>query len=86
MFLPSFSLNRHLTAGGISLADLLDDRCGHHLSDYLALSVTRVGENIVISLTTTDDDPVTYSAVVLANASVEPASLVFVAQHDRCKG
>lgn len=83
MFFPSPSLNYLLPAGGISLQDLLDDRGGHFLSEYLALSVTRIGDDIVISLTTTDSDPVTYSTVISAVAMVDLASLVFVAQHDR---
>lgn len=67
---------------GISLRDLLDDPHSP-LSDYLSLSVARLGEDTVISLTTTGSDPVTYSTVISSDAVVDLQSLVFVAQHDR---
>lgn len=64
----------------LTLQDLLDEHGGRYLSDYLALSVRRVGEDTVISLTTTGTDPVTYSTVIASAEAVDWASLVFVAQ------
>jgi len=63
--------------------DLLDDLNGSQLNDYLSLSVTCLGENTVISLTTTGGDPVTYSTVISSTADIDVQSLVFVAQHDK---
>jgi hypothetical protein len=82
MFSHSNSPLSPSSSAGISLRDLLDDRHGF-LSDYFSLSVTRLGENTVISLTTTGSDPITYSTVISSTADIDVQSLVFVAQHDR---
>ncbi|MGZ4960666.1 MAG: hypothetical protein ACXV7J_15580 [Methylomonas sp.] len=66
------------SSAGLTLQDLLDEHGESYLSDYLALSLTNVGEGILISLTTTGDNPVTYSAVIGSAEAVDLASLVFV--------
>ena len=63
--------------------DLLGDLSGRQTSEYLSLSVTCLGDDTVISLTTTGSDPITYSTVISSTADIDVHSLVFVAQHDR---
>lgn len=83
MFSHSKSPKNPLLSPSLSLKDLLDELNGSQLNDYLSMAVTRLGENTVISLTTTGSDPVTYSTVISSIADIDVQSLVFVAQHDR---
>ncbi len=78
MFSHSLSAIKPLLPVGFSLQDLLEGHEGCQLSDYLSLSVRRVGQDTVIKLTTTDSKPVTYSAVISSGAAIDIASLVFV--------
>lgn len=66
----------------VSLQDLLDDRDGRDLSEYLSLSVSCENGITRISLTTTGNNPVTYSTVVSSASAIDWPSLVFVVQHD----
>lgn len=67
----------------LSLQDLLDDCGGRNLSEYLSLSLTRLDGDILISLTTTGSEPVTYSAIISATAAIDLQSPVFMLQHDK---
>lgn len=66
----------------VSLQDLLDDRDGRDLSEYLSLSVSCENGITRISLTTTGNKPVTYSTVVSSASAIDWPSLVFVVQRD----
>lgn len=83
MISHSKSSQSPLPSPSLSLKDLLDDLSGSLTCEYLSLSVTFLGDDVVISLTTTGSDPITYSTVISSTADIDVYSLVFVAQHDR---
>jgi len=84
MFLQSLPQEMPATAAAsLSLQDLLDDCRGGNLSEYLCLSVTSSDGGTRISITTTGSEPVTYTTVISAVASVDIQSLVFAIQGDR---
>ncbi|OQW72253.1 MAG: hypothetical protein BVN35_14370 [Proteobacteria bacterium ST_bin11] len=64
----------------VPLDDLLLTQSAHGLSDYLSLSLSDCGELTKVSITTTDVEPLTYSAFIHTSAPVDFASVVFVAQ------
>lgn len=48
----------------LNLKDLLDDEKTDELSEYLALSIENLGEDTKVSITTIEDNPVTYSSTL----------------------
>jgi len=66
----------------LSLDDLLVDEKANMLSDYLALSITNLGEDTQVSVTTTDAEPVTYSSIFYGVASLDIQTLIFDVQSD----
>ncbi|MBD9362207.1 hypothetical protein [Methylomonas fluvii] len=64
----------------VPLEDLLLTQADHGLSDYLSLSLSDCGELTKVSITTTDVEPLTYSAFIRASAPLDFAAVVFVAQ------
>ncbi|MCQ8119396.1 hypothetical protein [Methylomonas rosea] len=64
----------------VPLQDLLLTQSDHGLSDYLSLSLSECGEHTKVSITTTDVEPLTYSAFIHVSAPLDFASVVFVAQ------
>lgn len=74
---------RRIGKSALTLAELLATGRNAPLSDYLSLSLSDCGHYTKISLTTTDAEPVTYSALLTDAAQTDLQSLVFVAQGDR---
>ncbi len=66
----------------LSLNDLLVDEQANILSDYLSLSITHLGEDTQVSVTTTDADPVTYTSILYGVASLDLQTLIFDVQSD----
>ena len=48
----------------LNLQDLLIDEQKDELSDYLSLSIESLGEDTRVSLTTVEDNPITYSSTL----------------------
>lgn len=48
----------------LNLQDLLIDEQTDGLSDYLSLSIENLGEDTRVSVTTVEDNPVTYSSTL----------------------
>ena len=48
----------------LNLQDLLIDEKTDGLSDYLSLSIENLGEDTRVSVTTVEDNPVTYSSTL----------------------
>ena len=48
----------------LNLQDLLIDEQTDELSDYLSLSIENLGEDTRVSITTVEDNPVTYSSTL----------------------
>ncbi|MCF6250594.1 MAG: type I secretion C-terminal target domain-containing protein [Methylococcaceae bacterium] len=48
----------------LNLQDLLIDEKADGLSEYLSLSIENLGENTRVSVTTVEDNPVTYSSTL----------------------
>ena len=48
----------------LNLQDLLIDEQKDELSDYLSLSIENLGEDTRVSITTVEDNPVTYSSTL----------------------
>lgn len=66
---------------GVSLQDLLEDRCGCKLTEYLSVSVVDSDNCLCISLTTTHKEPVTYSTEIFDAVGADPLSLLFIVQN-----
>jgi len=49
---------------GLSLEDLLIDEQSNNLTEYLALSITPIGADTQVSVTTVGMHPITYSMVL----------------------
>lgn len=64
----------------VPLEDLLLAESDHGLSKYLLLSLSDCGELTKVSITTTDVEPLTYSAFIHASMPLDFASVVFFAQ------
>lgn len=64
----------------LALEDLLLAQSDNGLSDYLALSLSDCGDHTKVSITTTDIEPVSYSAFIHITAPLDLQSVVFVAQ------
>lgn len=60
----------------LSLQDLLDDEKANALSDYLALSITTVGDDAKVSVTTTDAVPTTYSTTFHGITAIDIQTLL----------
>ena len=54
--------NNHETA--LSLQDLLVDEKQDELSEYLSLSLENLGSDTVVTVTTVEDSPITYSTTL----------------------
>ncbi len=67
----------------LSLQDLLDDRAASNFSEYFSLSFSRSDGVTLISLTTTGNEPVTYTTEISNLSAIDLTSLVFVAQRVR---
>ena len=52
------------------------------VSEYLSLSFTRNGDSTKVSITTTGNSPVTYSAIIPAAATIDFQSLQLVAHRE----
>lgn len=74
---------RRIGKSALTLAELLATGRNAPLSDYLSLSLSDFGQYTKISLTTTDAEPVTYSALLTDASQADLQSLVFVAQNGR---
>jgi len=48
----------------LNLQDLLVDEQSDGLSDYLSISMESVGSDTIVSVTTVEDSPVTYSSTI----------------------
>lgn len=48
----------------LNLQDLLIDEQADELSEYLSLSIENLGENTKVSVTTVEDNPITYSSTL----------------------
>jgi len=48
----------------LNLQDLLFDEQADELSDYLSLSIESLGEDTKVSVTTVEDNPITYSSIL----------------------
>ena len=66
----------------LSLEDLLVDEKANMLSEYLSLSITNLGEDTQVSVTTTDTEPVTYSSIFYGVASLNLQMLISDVQSD----
>ncbi|WP_157204832.1 hypothetical protein [Methylomonas methanica] len=64
----------------VPLEDLLLTQADHGLSDYLSLSLSDYGELTKVTITTTDVEPLSYSAYIHVSTPLDFASVVFVAQ------
>lgn len=60
----------------LSLEDLLVDEKANSLSEYLSLSITNLGENTQVSVTTTDAEPITYSSTFYGIAPLDLQMLI----------
>ena len=60
----------------LSLQDLLIDEKANVLSEYLSLSITNLGADTQVSVTTTDAVPTTYSSIFYGVSAVDLQSLV----------
>ena len=68
----------------LNLQDLLVDEQTDGLSDYLSLSIENLGEDTIVSVTTVEDNPITYSATLngvsftdlqyLVDVNIDPVS------------
>lgn len=54
--------NSHETA--LSLQDLLVDEKEDELSEYLSLSIENLGSDTLVTVTTVEDSPITYSTTL----------------------
>ena len=64
----------------LALEDLLLPQSENGLSDYLALSLSDCGDHTKVSITTTDSEPLSYSAFIHIHTPLDLKSVVFVAQ------
>jgi len=64
----------------LSLQDLLIDEKANVLSEYLSLSITNLGADTQVSVTTTDVVPTTYSSIFYGVSAMDLQSLVGDAQ------
>ena len=60
----------------LSLQDLLIDEQANLLSEYLSLSITNLGTDTQVSVTTTDAVPTTYSSIFYGVSAMDLQSLV----------
>jgi hypothetical protein len=66
----------------LSLNDLLIDEKANILSDYLSLSITNLGADTQVSVTTTDAEPVTYTSIIYGVASLDLQTLLLDVHSD----
>lgn len=64
----------------LSFQDLLQVSQLDAAGDYFSLSVDRRGESIRIQISTTDEYPVTYAAIIPEQGNIDFNSLLFVAE------
>lgn len=48
----------------LNLQDLLLDEQADELTDYLSISLDNIGNDTVVSVTTVEDSPITYSSTI----------------------
>lgn len=61
---PSTNLFRIPKPASLSLEDLLTTEQSDELTEYLALSITPIGTDTQVSITTVDVHPITYSMIL----------------------
>lgn len=66
----------------LSLNDLLIDEKANILSEYLSLSITDLGEDTQVSVTTTGAEPATYTSVFYGVTSPDLHALIFDVHSD----
>jgi hypothetical protein len=66
----------------LSLNDLLVDEKANILSEYLSLSITNLGEDTQVSVTTTGAEPATYTSVFYGVTSPDIQALIFDVHSD----
>jgi hypothetical protein len=71
--------NNHETA--LSLHDLLVDEKEDELSEYLSLSIENLGSDTVVTVTTVEDIPITYSTT-LSGVSISSLQYMVDAEVD----
>jgi hypothetical protein len=71
--------NNHETA--LSLHDLLVDEKEDELSEYLSLSIENLGSDTVVTVTTIEDIPITYSTT-LSGVSISSLQYMVDAEVD----
>ena len=60
----------------LSLQDLLIDEKANVLSEYLSLSITNLGPDTQVSVTTTDAMPTTYTSILYGVSAIDLQTLV----------
>jgi hypothetical protein len=64
----------------LTLQDFLEARYENSLSKYLSLSVKYLDRDIHISITTTDNEPSTYSTHIPTTVAFDQSALIFELQ------
>lgn len=62
--------------GALSLQDLLIDEKANALSEYLSLTITNLGADTQVSVTTTDAVPITYMSILYGVSVMDLQSLI----------
>ena len=57
-------VDNHIEKETLNLQDLLVDDLADELSDYLSVSIQSLGGDTKVSVTTVEDSPVTYTAMI----------------------